>query len=59
MHVLHTAVPHAEFILWGAEDAAYSCIHGTNESVDIGELERPIVAQGLFLSLLGTGRHNT
>ncbi|MGB8219330.1 MAG: M20/M25/M40 family metallo-hydrolase [Methanoregula sp.] len=59
MHVLHTAVPHAEFILWGAEDAAYSCIHGTNESVDIGELERSIVAQGLFLSLLGTGRHNT
>ena len=58
MHVLRTAVPHAEFILWGAEDAAYSCIHGTNESVDIGELERSIVAQSLFLSLLGTGQHN-
>ena len=54
MHVLRTAVPHAEFILWGAEDVAYSCIHGTNESVDIGELERSIVAQGIFLSLLGT-----
>ncbi|MGA2698877.1 MAG: M20/M25/M40 family metallo-hydrolase [Methanoregula sp.] len=58
LHVLHTAVPRAEFILWGAEDAASSRIHGTNESVDIGELERSIVAQGLFLSLLGTGRHN-
>ena len=59
MHVLHTTVPSAEFILWGAEDAASSCIHGTNESVDIGELERSIVAQSIFLSLLGTGQRKT
>lgn len=57
LHELHTAVPHAEFILWGAEDATCSRIHGTNESLDIGELERSIVAQSLFLSLLGNGRH--
>ncbi|MFZ1897236.1 M20/M25/M40 family metallo-hydrolase [Methanoregula sp.] len=57
LHELHAAVPHAEFILWGAEDASCSRIHGTNESVDTGELERSIVAQSLFLSLLGNGRH--
>ncbi len=56
LHVLHNAVPHAEFILWGAEDASCSRIHGTNESVDIGELERSIVAQSLFLLLLRKGR---
>ncbi|MEN6396230.1 MAG: peptidase dimerization domain-containing protein, partial [Methanoregula sp.] len=53
LQVLHNAVPRAEFILWGAEDASCSRIHGTNESVDIGELERCIVAQSLFLLLLG------
>jgi acetylornithine deacetylase/succinyl-diaminopimelate desuccinylase-like protein len=58
LHELHAAVPHAGFILWGAEDAACSRIHGTNESVDTGELERTIVAQSLFLLLLGTERKN-
>jgi acetylornithine deacetylase/succinyl-diaminopimelate desuccinylase-like protein len=52
LHVLHNAVPRAEFILWGAQDASYSCIHGTDESVDIHELERVIVAQSLFLQLM-------
>jgi acetylornithine deacetylase/succinyl-diaminopimelate desuccinylase-like protein len=56
MQVLHNAVPNAEFILWGAEDASCSRIHGTNESVDIGELERLIVAQSLFLQLMGKPR---
>jgi acetylornithine deacetylase/succinyl-diaminopimelate desuccinylase-like protein len=56
LHVLHAAVPHAEFILWGAEDSSCSCIHGTNESVDTGELERSIVAQSLFLLLMGNQR---
>jgi acetylornithine deacetylase/succinyl-diaminopimelate desuccinylase-like protein len=59
LQVLNTAVPRAEFVLWGAEDAASSRIHGANESVDISELERSIVAQSLFLQLLGTGRHTT
>jgi acetylornithine deacetylase/succinyl-diaminopimelate desuccinylase-like protein len=53
MQVLRDAVPEAEFILWGAEDDARSFIHGTNESVDIRELERCIIAQSLFLQHLG------
>jgi acetylornithine deacetylase/succinyl-diaminopimelate desuccinylase-like protein len=53
LQALHTAIPHAEFILWGAEDAAGSRIHGTNESVDLGDLERIIAAQAFFLSLFG------
>jgi len=52
LRTLHDVVPHAEFVLWGAEDAAGSRIHGTNESVDLGDLERIIAAQALFLSLL-------
>jgi acetylornithine deacetylase/succinyl-diaminopimelate desuccinylase-like protein len=56
MQALHNAVPEAEFILWGAEDDANSCIHGTNESVDIRELERFIVAQSLFLQLVSKKR---
>jgi acetylornithine deacetylase/succinyl-diaminopimelate desuccinylase-like protein len=56
LHVLRAAVPGAEFILWGAQDASYSRIHGTDESVDLGELERFIVAQSLFLQRLGERR---
>jgi acetylornithine deacetylase/succinyl-diaminopimelate desuccinylase-like protein len=56
MQKLREAVPRAEFILWGAEDASDSRMHGTNESVDLGELERFIVATSLFLQELGTGR---
>ncbi len=52
MQALHEAVPAAEFVLWGAADDARSQIHGTNESVDISELERFIVAQSLFLQVL-------
>jgi acetylornithine deacetylase/succinyl-diaminopimelate desuccinylase-like protein len=40
--------PHAEIIIWGAEDLA-ARIHGPNESVDLGELERVILTQALFL----------
>jgi acetylornithine deacetylase/succinyl-diaminopimelate desuccinylase-like protein len=53
MQTLREAAPRAEFILWGAGDAAESRMHGTNESVDIGELERFIVATDLFLQQLG------
>jgi acetylornithine deacetylase/succinyl-diaminopimelate desuccinylase-like protein len=52
LRTLQEAVPRAEFVLWGPEDAAGSRIHGTNESVDISDLERTIVAQALFLVLL-------
>jgi acetylornithine deacetylase/succinyl-diaminopimelate desuccinylase-like protein len=53
MQTLRNAVPDAEFILWGAEDTASSHMHGTNESVDLRELERLIVAQSLLLQELG------
>ena len=56
LDVLRRAVPKAEFILWGAEDASSSRIHGTNESVDIEELERFIVTQCLLLQFLGEGK---
>lgn len=56
LHVLRETVPKAEFILWGAQDASSSRIHGTDESVDIWELERFIVAQSLLLKSLGEGR---
>ena len=48
---LHAAAPDAEMILWGAEEPL-SHIHGANESVDLAELERAIVAETLFLATL-------
>jgi acetylornithine deacetylase/succinyl-diaminopimelate desuccinylase-like protein len=56
LHALRAAVPAAEFILWGAEDTSCSRIHGANESVDLRELERFIVAQSLLLQILGEGK---
>jgi acetylornithine deacetylase/succinyl-diaminopimelate desuccinylase-like protein len=56
MQALRKAAPRAEFILWGAQDAAASRIHGTNESVDLGELERFIIATAIFLQELGEER---
>jgi hypothetical protein len=53
MRALDEAVPGAEFVLWGASDDERSFIHGTNESVDTGELERFIVAQALLLQGMG------
>jgi acetylornithine deacetylase/succinyl-diaminopimelate desuccinylase-like protein len=50
---LRSAVPRAEFVLWGAGDDAGSRIHGTNESVDLGEVERMITALAFFLALMG------
>ncbi len=52
LQVLHNAVPQAEFVLWGGQDTSFSRIHGTNESVDISEMERLIVAQSLFLQFI-------
>ena len=54
LNTLEAAVPGAEFILWGAQDVEFARIHGANESVDLAELERCIVAQSRFLQLLGT-----
>jgi acetylornithine deacetylase/succinyl-diaminopimelate desuccinylase-like protein len=48
---LREAAPRAEFVLWGAADAA-ALIHGPNESVDPDEIAKMILAQALFLQLL-------
>jgi acetylornithine deacetylase/succinyl-diaminopimelate desuccinylase-like protein len=45
--------PNAEVILWGAEDVAKAKIHASNESVDLNEIERLIIAQALTLQTLG------
>jgi acetylornithine deacetylase/succinyl-diaminopimelate desuccinylase-like protein len=47
--------PDAEVILWGAEDVAEAKIHASNESVDLSEIEKMIVAQALTLQTLGQG----
>jgi acetylornithine deacetylase/succinyl-diaminopimelate desuccinylase-like protein len=49
--------PQAEVILWGAAEPQ-ARIHGTDESVDLAELERCALAEALFLSWCaeGTGR---
>jgi acetylornithine deacetylase/succinyl-diaminopimelate desuccinylase-like protein len=47
--------PEAEVILWGAEDVAKAKIHASNESVDLSEIEKMIVAQALTLQTLGAG----
>ena len=47
------ALPHAEVILWGAEEPQCR-IHAPDESVDLGELERCIVAEALFIAGMAT-----
>jgi cysteinylglycine-S-conjugate dipeptidase len=53
LNTLELAVPEAEFILWGAQDVEHARIHGADESVDLAELERCILAQVRFFELLG------
>ena len=43
------AVPGAEMILWGAEEPR-SQIHAPDESVDLAELERCVLAEALFIN---------
>lgn len=45
---LQQAHPRAEFVVWGAEDGA-AHIHSSNESVDLAELERALLASVLLL----------
>lgn len=42
-------IPHAEILLWGA-GGPENHIHGIDESVDLAELERCILAEALFLA---------
>ena len=55
LHTLQQVNPDAEFVLWGAEDGEHANIHSANESVDLAELERAVVAACLFLLRLGAG----
>ncbi len=48
---LADAAPQAEFVLWGASDAA-ALIHGANESVDPEEIAKMVAAQALMLQYL-------
>jgi acetylornithine deacetylase/succinyl-diaminopimelate desuccinylase-like protein len=50
------ALPDAEIVLWGSTDVAESRIHGPNESVDLGELERMALAEALFFAELARER---
>jgi acetylornithine deacetylase/succinyl-diaminopimelate desuccinylase-like protein len=49
---LQGLAPDAEFIIWGPGDEK-SQIHAANESLDLGELQRMIVAEALLLEKLG------
>jgi cysteinylglycine-S-conjugate dipeptidase len=55
LHTLQQVNPGAEFVLWGAEDGEHANIHSANESVDLAELERAVLASSLFLLSLGAG----
>lgn len=49
---LQAASPQAEFVVWGPGDEQ-SQVHAANESVDLGELRRYILAEALLLQKLG------
>lgn len=49
---LQSLAPDAEFVIWGPGDEK-SQVHAANESVDMGELQRMIVAEALLLETLG------
>jgi acetylornithine deacetylase/succinyl-diaminopimelate desuccinylase-like protein len=49
---LQTLAPDAEFVVWGPGDE-HSQVHAANESLDLGELQRMIVAEALLLEKLG------
>ncbi|HEU0115712.1 MAG TPA: hypothetical protein VFQ80_13590, partial [Thermomicrobiales bacterium] len=50
---LRALEPDAEFVVWGAQEGQHSSVHGPNESQDLAELERMIVAEARFLELAG------
>ncbi|MBM3689428.1 MAG: hypothetical protein FJW80_07210 [Actinobacteria bacterium] len=51
---LQQVAPHAQVILMGAKDPA-ALIHAPNESVDLGEVQRMVLAEALFMARLGGG----
>jgi cysteinylglycine-S-conjugate dipeptidase len=54
VRTLAQTYPGAEILMLGAEEPLAN-IHAPNESVDLGELERVIVAEALLLAALGAG----
>jgi acetylornithine deacetylase/succinyl-diaminopimelate desuccinylase-like protein len=50
---LMAAVPDAEILLFGAQDPL-ARIHAPNESVDLAELERAVLAEALFIRNFGS-----
>jgi acetylornithine deacetylase/succinyl-diaminopimelate desuccinylase-like protein len=52
---LQQVVPTAEFVVWGAQEGEHSGAHGPDESQDLAELERMILAEARFLERLGEG----
>jgi acetylornithine deacetylase/succinyl-diaminopimelate desuccinylase-like protein len=54
LQTIATAVPEAEFVLWGPQDMARARIHASDESVDPAEIERTILAQAFFLEELAS-----
>ncbi len=50
---LQALAPDAEFVVWGAQEGQHSSAHGPDESQDLAELERMILAEARFLELLG------
>ena len=54
---LQKLAPDAEFVIWGPGDQ-HSQVHAANESLDLGELERMVVAEALLLEKLGDLKPN-
>ena len=52
---LQGIAPAAEFVIWGPGDER-SQVHAANESLDLGELERMIVAEALLLEKMGAAQ---
>jgi acetylornithine deacetylase/succinyl-diaminopimelate desuccinylase-like protein len=50
---LQRVAPDAEFVVWGPSDER-SQVHAADESVDLGEIAKMIVAEALLLETLGT-----
>ena len=50
--MLAETFPGIEVLIWGASDHR-SNIHSIDESVDLGDLERMVVGEALFLQALG------
>ena len=50
---LRALVPGAEFVVWGAQEGQHSSVHGPDESQDLAELERMILAEARLFELLG------